>query len=802
MLFFLRWNVAQQQHWVDRVTAWLADRADFARLRFGGGASMRAAGVRSLGPSFLESQARVGGYGGGETMDVEGAQRLAATTSWVYSDVQLLAGRIASEAGRPVAAKYEGGKWVEMWDHAMTALLARPNGLMSGSFLLRYLAWGYFLGGNAYAFISTDRRGGGRPLELWPLVGSLVRPLPETLRESAFGGATIDYEYRAGGAPERLAGEHVVHFRTPNPWDYWQGLSPLTGALLAVQADSARAQWSRDFFGKDNAVPTAVIGLPQETSDPDFERVEAQIREEFGGRRRVAITRAGDFTVQTVQQTLVDMQMVESRSLSRQEIDRVYGIPDGLFSGAASGDSRLALESTLATNTVQPVLDYFAEEWTARLTPFYREAGLTMYARSVVPRDRALAVQEYAIFSLDRTVNENREELGLPRLELDGADVPVRLLDRGGDAGPGVGGLAGAAAPVAVMNDEAGKAAVAGHNAVYGEEIDAVGTEQAREGVRAELRRWRRVALREVRAGRKALERPFASDILPEGVSATVRAGLARAVDEEGVRAVFARWLATGKAADIDPLNEERSAAERALGSAWREVDRDGGEIERAAGMTRAEAATPDALFGPSWQGEYEQRLADGLLPVVEELATAAARAAAGGMGVSWELVNEAVLAWSEQYGYPLISGLAQTTQAQLQATISAWIASGEPLPELVSRLTPLFGSPVRAEMIAATEVTRLYQQANEAAWRQANAALGAGIVGGVWGTARDELVCPVCGPMQGATRSLESPGYLQPDTGVLILMPAHPRCRCWEKPLLAPPGSRLVGPGPRAGVG
>jgi hypothetical protein len=49
-----------------------------------------------------------------------------------------------------------------------------------------------------------------------------------------------------------------------------------------------------------------------------------------------------------------------------------------------------------------------------------------------------------------------------------------------------------------------------------------------------------------------------------------------------------------------------------------------------------------------------------------------------------------------------------------------------------------------------------------------------------------DELVCEICAPMDGATRSLDSPGYLHPETGEIIIMPAHPRCRCWERPILS----------------
>lgn len=801
----------------DRLSGWAIDRWAFARKRYQRAVDAPSAQPVRLAASFMERQGQADAYGS-ETMDTEVLQRLAVTSSWVFSDIQLIAGRVASEAGRPVAARYVEGRWEEDWDHAMTRLLAKPNGLMSGSFMLRYLTWWYMLNGNAYCFVSTAQLGRGEPQELWPLVASQMTPLPDTLRQSRMGGLVIDYEYQVHGQLMTLPGEHVIHFRTANPWDYWRGLAPLTGALTAVQSDTSRAKWDRDFFGVDNAIPSSVISLPAEITDSDFDRAQEEIRAEFGGRRRTAITRAGDLSIETIQQTMVDMQMVESRELSRQEIDRVYGVPEGLFSGASSGESRLALESTFATNTVQPILDYFAEEWTNGLAPFYREDGLTAYARSVVPRDRALAVQEYTIYSQDRTVNENRAEQGLERLALPLADVPVRLLSQAGQAddGPGVGSMAGADAPENVVSGEAGKAdglvGVDGLGRSDAGETPSVkanypaGSAAEAEGLRVELKRWMKVALGEVRAGRPAAGREFASEVLPEAVAAMVRAGLESAADEAAVRSVFAGCLGVGRsrtaldgsdgldgAKAVDPLDDVRRRAERAIEKAWKAGHTDGGTVRQI----EDGELDPTGAFDALWLEDYRKRIDAKLLPALSKAALDAAKATAGQMGVNWQLVNEQVLRWSQQYGYTLISGLTQTTQAQLQNTISAWISSGEPLADLTDKLTEIFKSPVRAQMIASTEVTRLYQVANEQSWRQANVELDAGIVGAEWRTAVDELVCPICAPLDGQQRSLQSPGYLNPEDGQLYLMPAHVRCRCWEVPVLSKPGSRQRGPGP-----
>ncbi len=792
---------------IDGVTKWVVDRRAYARQYSARALKADRIPPPRLAATFLERLAQ-SNYSLFRTVDDEQAQELAATCSWVYSDIQLIANRISGEAARPVAAYWEDGDWQEDWEHPVNKLIARPNALISGSFMFRYLAWWYLLSGNAYVFVSTPQYGRGEPQELWPLVANQVEPLPDTLRETP-RGLVVDYAYSIRGQVATLPGEHIIHFRTPNPWDYWRGLSPLTASLIAIQADTNRAKWDRDFFGVDNAIPTAVISLPAEITDSDFDRAQEEIRAEFGGRRRTAITRAGDLSIETIQQTLADMQMSEMRLLSRDEIDRVYGVPEGIFS-SASGESRMAVESLFATNTIQPMVDYFAEEWTNGLAWFYGDPDLTIYARPLVPRDKALAIQEYTIYSHDRTINENRSELGLKPIKNPLAEeVPVRLLQWVAPTYPTIDGeepekepvppqllafqgqQAPAPAPVEEVQETAQVGAMVDAQApetVVAEEA----SKAAMEGIRTELKRWQKVALGEVRAGRLAGAREFVSDVLPEGVAAEVREGLADAADEPAVRAVF--WQAT----KVDPTEAIRRAVERDIERAFIQGHTDGGTV----GQIANGVVGPDEAFDAAWRTRFQERLTARVVPALRAAATTLATSAAGTIGIEWQLVNQQVLAWAQQYGYGLISDLTATTQAQLQGTISSWIASGAPMPDLISQLTPIFNNPVRAEAIGVTEVTRLYQMANEMAWRQANIDIDAGIVGGEWRTARDEKTCPTCRPLHGQQRSLQSPGYMHPETGEMLLMPAHVRCRCSEVPVLSKPGSRQRGPGPMRGGG
>jgi phage portal protein BeeE len=206
--------------------------------------SQEKAARRSIFAPTLDQMARIGQYGLTEVMDTDAAMKLAVTSAWVWSDIKLIADRIASADARPEVHRHKKGAQepVKEADHPFTLLQARPNSLMSGDFLTRYTAWWLLLRGNAFVFIATPTPGRGEPQELWPLPANAVLPMPQTLRNSSLtGGQTIDYEYTVNGAPTVLPGEHVIHFRFANPFDYWQGLSPLSSTTGKVSRRSPPA---------------------------------------------------------------------------------------------------------------------------------------------------------------------------------------------------------------------------------------------------------------------------------------------------------------------------------------------------------------------------------------------------------------------------------------------------------------------------------------------------------------------------------------------------------------------------------
>ena len=174
-----------------------------------------------------------------------------------------------------------------------------------------------------------------------------------------------------------------------------------------------------------------------------------------------------------------------------------------------------------------------------------------------------------------------------------------------------------------------------------------------------------------------------------------------------------------------------------------------------------------DSLPPDFWDTEVE-RFVRALSPEQQRifLEQAEAMLAQTSIGVEWGQVNEQAVVWARNYTYDLVTGINGTNRSTLQRLIAR--SFEEPLTqgELRELLSGTY-SPVRAEMIARTEVTRAAVE-GERAFVRGLERQGVQLTP-VHVTRADDIVCPICGPRndQPIERDDQFP-------------PLHPRCRCW----------------------
>jgi len=189
----------------------------------------------------------------------------------------------------------------------------------------------------------------------------------------------------------------------------------------------------------------------------------------------------------------------------------------------------------------------------------------------------------------------------------------------------------------------------------------------------------------------------------------------------------------------------------------------------------------------PEFWTESQQALAAELVPFAEQVYVEAAQRVIeqSPIGIEWSLVNQGAADWSTRYVGQLVKDITGTTQRDVGSAVSNYFTQAETIGDLEKALVGMqdrFGrtfGPIRAEMIAVTEVTRAAAQGELAV---ANELKKEGIqMRKVWQTNNDELVCPICGPLHNKEEGIWR--QQAPDGP-----PAHPRCRCWLNLLLPKP--------------
>jgi SPP1 gp7 family putative phage head morphogenesis protein len=143
------------------------------------------------------------------------------------------------------------------------------------------------------------------------------------------------------------------------------------------------------------------------------------------------------------------------------------------------------------------------------------------------------------------------------------------------------------------------------------------------------------------------------------------------------------------------------------------------------------------------------------------------------GIGLDFTRANGRALEAAKNYAYDLIRKIDETTRELVRSAVNTFIDTpGFTIGDIVNQL-PF--SESRAQMIAVTETTRAFAQGNRLAAQELKEEFPDVRVVRIWYTNNDDLVCPICGALDGKEVEGEEdfdPGIADP--------PAHPNCRCW----------------------
>lgn len=362
--------------------------------------------------------------GSGSSGHNEALERVALRKSWVFSNIDLLAKLGSSSQLEVWREARDGERAFPITGHAFERIMRKPNPYMGNAYLKMYTQLWLHLRGEAYWMLVPDQT--GELKEIWPLPSNKIEPIPDP------NNFISGYLYNTGGMgnkPVVIPPENVCYFRMPNPYNYHRGLSKLSAYSDSLVIDDKSVRWNLDTFNNDANLRT-IISVPSTVNKTTFSQIKAELISELVTKgKRYMITRGGDIKAESIGLSQKDMEFLDGRAFTRDEIDRVFGIPSGFWDKSANKANAGVAKAIVIEFAVVPTLILMAEDIETQILAKWYDDGDSLQARysSILKENEELELKKNKLNWEALTVNEVRSEMGLKPVETAYGDVPWPL---------------------------------------------------------------------------------------------------------------------------------------------------------------------------------------------------------------------------------------------------------------------------------------------------------------------------------------------------------------------------------------
>lgn len=315
-----------------------------------------------------------------------------------------------------------GDEWKATPSHPLQRLLDNPNPEMSSGELWRLLICHLDLAGNG--FWRKVRGGNGdQPQELWP-----VMPYGMAIETNADG--TVNF-FKRSINNERIDAADMCQFKYVNPDNYYFGQSPLQAAGKAVDVDNAGQDWQKTSM-QNRGVPDYAISFESDLTEEQYKQANEHIKSKTGtgsAREPLVLSKA---KIQQLSLNPIEMDFMNTRRFSREEISSVYGVPSALY--AEMNEANLSNAETARKvfwmDTILPLMDELKDTLNACLVPDYAMNNVTIRIVYDVTNVAALQVNltekitnANKLWAMGVPFNILNQRMGLGFDDIDGGDV-------------------------------------------------------------------------------------------------------------------------------------------------------------------------------------------------------------------------------------------------------------------------------------------------------------------------------------------------------------------------------------------
>lgn len=280
-------------------------------------------------------------------------------------------------------------------NHPVTALLDNPNPEMPPN-TVKSIWWKQMeLIGSTY--IRFVRK--GSKMELWPLYPDKVYQIPSMVPGQLMKGYYFQNNNGIAGNNVTLLPDEVVHLKQVDPSDGLAGISALRAGYRHVDILNEMDTWNFNSF-KNRVLADIVISLKAENMSADqMAAIRDSIESQLAGsaNARKAIIAPGATKVDKFSQTAVEMDFIEGRKLTREEVAMAYGVPLpvlGIYDHGTFNNVE-ASKRDFWEDTLTPKADNFCDTFTW----FFKRVGL-------LAQDQKIGYKKQNIKALQRNYSD------------------------------------------------------------------------------------------------------------------------------------------------------------------------------------------------------------------------------------------------------------------------------------------------------------------------------------------------------------------------------------------------------------
>lgn len=276
---------------------------------------------------------------------------------------------------------------IEVVEHPFLSILARPNAFMSGTDLIEMTSLYQELTGNAYWYIVEDETF-GIPMEIWLLPSQYIKIVPG--KDQVVAG----YVYRQGTKEIPFEATEVLHFKYPNPQDYFYGISPLLAVADSYNTNENILRFTNALF-TNMARPEGVLQTEQNLTEEDFTSLKERWNAAYGGpskaNKTAVLTKGLKYTPITMSPRELDFR--ESRQVVREEICNAFGQSLGLYSDKANRANAEQAYASFLRDAIQPRLRRIEDTINLNLLPRF-DSNIFVVFDNPVPEDKEFRLKE------------------------------------------------------------------------------------------------------------------------------------------------------------------------------------------------------------------------------------------------------------------------------------------------------------------------------------------------------------------------------------------------------------------------